>query len=114
MPSLSNFPVRSEESDRLLSESTSSETPSHAERYYEKRSRIWAVTFVCLVSIQSLFILGFGLGYSSPVLSELGDEKSGYSSLRRTTYQDLFSVSYYPVCQSGYSVMVDHINGLFT
>ena len=81
MPSLTNYPARSEESERLLSESISSQ----AERYCEKSSRIWTVTYVCVVSIQALFILGFALGCSSPVLSELGDEKSGYSSLQRTT-----------------------------
>ena len=92
MPSLTNFPVRSEETDQLLTSSASSHT---AERYFERSSRVWAVAYVCTVSAQALFILGFALGYSSPVLSELGDEKSGYSSLRKTTYQDVFSVREY-------------------
>lgn len=92
MRSLTNFPGRSEETDQLLNESTSS---SHAaERYFERSSRVWTVGYVCVVSIQAIFILGFSLGFSSPVLSELVDEKNGYSSLRKTTYQDVFSVSF--------------------
>lgn len=88
--SLSNFPVQSDETNELLSDSTR----SHAERYYDRSSRVWAVAYVCVVSIQAVFILGFALGFSSPVLSELGDEKSGYTSLQKTTYQDIFSVSF--------------------
>ena len=89
MRSLTSFPVRSKESRRLLTDSTS----SGAERYYEKPSRLWSVTYVCVVAVQAIFMLGFALGITSPVLSKLGDEKSGYSSLYKITYKDIFSVS---------------------
>ena len=58
-------------------------------------SRLWTVTYVCVVALQCFFILGFAGGFTSPVLSELSDVQDGYRSLRKKSDQDLFNVRNY-------------------
>ena len=62
------------------------------------RFRLWTVSFSCIVAIQTWFIYGYAIGYTAPVLNDLGtltDSNSSqrYTSLRKTSYQDTFSVS---------------------
>ena len=64
------------------------DTPSQKHRF-----RLWTVTCSCMVAIQTWFIYGYSIGYTAPVLNDLGDLNTTYSSLRKTSYQDTFSVS---------------------
>lgn len=65
---------------------------SISEKTHHRPARLWTVTYVCTVALQCFFVLGFAAGFTSPVLSELSD-RQGYSSLRKKSDQDLFSVS---------------------
>ena len=56
-------------------------------------TRIWPVTYICVVVACGFLVLGFSEGFNSPVLSSLKG-KTGYTSLRRTLDQDLFNVGY--------------------
>ena len=64
------------------------DTPSRNHRF-----RLWTVTCSCMVAIQTWFIYGYSIGYTAPVLNDLGDVNSTYTSLREASYQDTFSVS---------------------
>jgi len=81
-----SLPAQSEETELLLSASNESTAKPHG------RPRRWVVIYVCTVALQCFFILGFAVGFTSPVLSKLGDRQEGYSSLRKTSDQDIFSV----------------------
>ena len=59
-----------------------------------EKSRLWALTYVCLVALQAVIISGFALGFTSPVLSKLKDVRAGSKSLEKTAYQDVFNVCY--------------------
>ena len=87
----SNPPIQRNETEQLLS--TSNGFKEKSEENSHPRPRLWAVTYVCAVTIQCFFLLGFAAGFTSPVLSELSDKQDRYRSLRRKTDQDLFSVS---------------------
>jgi len=58
----------------------------------KRASRIWPATYACIVAAVGFLVLGYSLGYNSPVSSHLKHRK-GYTSLRRTLDQDLFGVS---------------------
>ena len=60
-----------------------------------ERSRLWALTYVCIVAVQAVIISGFALGFTSPVLSKLEDRRGGNKSLEKSTYQDAFNVCIY-------------------
>ena len=64
------------------------DTPSQKNRF-----RLWTVTCSCLVAIQTWFIYGYAIGYTDPILNDLGTLNSTYTSLSKTSYQDTFSVS---------------------
>lgn len=57
-----------------------------------ERSRLWALTYVCVVAVQAVIISGFALGFTSPVLSKLENTRGGNKSLEKSTYQDVFNV----------------------
>ena len=57
------------------------------------RFRLWTVSCSCIVAIQTWFIYGYAIGYTDPILNDLGTLNSTYSSLSKTSYQDTFSVS---------------------
>ena len=59
-------------------------------------SRLWALTYVCIVAVQAVIISGFALGFTSPVLSKLKDTRGG-KSLEKSTYQDVFNVCTYGI-----------------
>ena len=69
-------------------ETATVDTPTRKNRF-----RLWTVTCSCMVAIQTWFIYGYSIGYTAPVLNDLGDLNTTYSSLRKTSYQDTFSVS---------------------
>ena len=58
----------------------------------KKTARIWSATYACTVAAMGFLVLGYSVGYNSPVSSHLKHRK-GYTSLRRTLDQDLFAVS---------------------
>jgi len=58
----------------------------------KRAARIWSATYVCTVAAVGFLVLGYSVGYNSPVSSHLKHRK-GYASLRRTLDQDLFAVS---------------------
>ena len=62
---------------------------------FSEKSRLWALTYVCIVAVQAVIISGFALGFTSPVLSKLKDIRGGNKSLEKTTYQDAFNVCAY-------------------
>ena len=64
------------------------DTPSQ-----KHRVRLWTVSFSCIVAIQTWFIYGYAIGYTDPILNDLGTLNSTYTSLSKTSYQDTFSVS---------------------
>ena len=64
------------------------DTPTRKNRF-----RLWTVSCSCLVVIQTWFIYGYAIGYTAPVLSDLGEVNTTYTSLSKTSYQDTFSVS---------------------
>jgi len=57
----------------------------------ERPQKLRSIANVCVVAVQGLFIMGFSLGFTSPVLADL-KEQEGYTSLRKPIYQDLFQV----------------------
>ena len=57
--------------------------------------RLCTVTCSCMVAIQTWFLYGYSIGYTAPVLNGLGDVNTTYTSLRKSSYQDTFSVSSY-------------------
>jgi len=60
----------------------------------DKRAALtWTATYACVIAASGFLILGYSLGYNSPVSSHL-KHKKGYTSLRRTVDQDLFAVSH--------------------
>ena len=69
-------------------EAAKMDTPSRKYRF-----RLWTVSCSCLVAIQTWFIYGYAIGYTAPVLNDLGEINNTYTSLRKTSYQDTFSVS---------------------
>lgn len=69
-------------------EESTMDTPSRKYRF-----RLWTVTCSCLVAIQTWFIYGYAIGYTAPLLNDLGSVNTTYTSLRKTSYQDIFSVS---------------------
>ena len=66
------------------------DTPSRKHRF-----RLWTVTCSCLVAVQTWILFGYSIGYTAPVLNDLEELNSTYTSLRKTNYQDTFSVSNY-------------------
>ena len=68
-------------------ETVTVDTPSRRYRF-----RLWSVSYSCIVAIQTWFIYGYAIGYTAPVLNDLGTLNSTYTSLSRTSYQDTFSV----------------------
>ena len=68
-------------------ETATVDTPSQNYRF-----RLWTVSCSCMVAIQTWFIYGYAIGYTAPVLNDLGTLNSTYISLSRTSYQDTFSV----------------------
>ena len=70
------------------------DTPSRNHRFCPW-FRLWTVTCSCMVAIQTWFIYGYSIGYKAPVLNGLGDVNTTYTSLRKISYQDTFSVSSY-------------------
>lgn len=57
----------------------------------EPSQRLWGIAFVFTVAVHGFFILGFSMGFTSPVLADLR-EKEGHASLQKPIYQDLFNV----------------------
>jgi len=57
-----------------------------------KRKCVWPATYACTVASFGLLLLGFAMGFNSPVLSSL-KSRTGYTSLHKTRDQDLFNVS---------------------
>ena len=57
----------------------------------EEKPRIWPATYVCSVVASGFLLLGFSMGFNSPVLSSL-KSMTGYTSLQTTLDQDLFNV----------------------
>ena len=86
------------------SETVTVDTPSHKHRF-----RLWTVTCSCMVVIQTWFIYGYSIGYTAPVLNDLGDVNSTYTSLSKTSYQDTFSVST-PVWLLRYTARLLHVH----
>jgi len=60
---------------------------------FSRKTRLWTVTYVCVVAVHAVILSGFSLGFTSPVLSKLKDKDTGYRSLRRIAFQDAFNVS---------------------
>ena len=54
-------------------------------------TRIWPATYVCTVVASGFLLLGFSMGFNSPVLSSL-KSRTGYTSLQKTLDQDIFNV----------------------
>ena len=71
-------------------------TDNRLREFGERKShpRLWTVSYVCTVSLQCFFLLGFVGGSTSPMLSELSDKQDDYMSLRKKRNQDLFNVSH--------------------
>ena len=59
---------------------------------FSEKSRLWALTYVCIVAVQAVVISGYSLGFTSPVLSKLKDVQGGNKSLKKIQYQDIFNV----------------------
>ena len=70
------------------SETATEDAPSQKHRF-----RLWTVSFSCIAVIQTWFIYGYAIGYTDPILNDLGTLNSTYTSLSKTSYQDTFSVS---------------------
>ena len=65
---------------------------NHSSAEVPRRShRLWGVAYVFTVAIQTFFVMGFSIGFTSPVLADLKEE-DGYASLGKPIYQDLFNV----------------------
>ena len=64
------------------------DTPIHKYQF-----RLCTVICSCMVAIQTWFIYGYSIGYTAPVLNELGEVNNTFTSLNRIIYQDTFSVS---------------------
>ena len=62
---------------------------------FSGKTRLWALTYVCIVAVQAVILSGFALGFTSPVLSKLKDIRGGNKSLEKTAYQDIFNVCAY-------------------
>lgn len=62
---------------------------------FSEKTRLWALTYVCIVAVQAVILSGFALGFTSPVLSKLKDIRGGNKSLEKTQYQDIFNVRAY-------------------
>ena len=69
-----------------------------------KPARLLTVSYSCLIIVQTWFVFGLTVGYTSPVLSDLEGNPNGNSSapLDKLTYQDLFSVCQIMLLISGY------------
>ena len=55
--------------------------------------RLCTVSCSCMVAIQTWFIYGYSIGYTAPVLNDLGEVNNTFTSLNTISYQDTFSVS---------------------
>ena len=66
---------------------------AHSGAEQPKQSQnLWSVAHVFAVVVQGFFITGFSMGFTSPVLADLSQDKEGYTSLRKPLNQDLFNV----------------------
>ena len=61
--------------------------------------KLWSIVYVFTVAVLGFFVLGFSMGFTSPVLADLKEE-DGYDSLRKSIYQDLFNVRVLVVCNN--------------
>ena len=57
------------------------------------KPRLLTVSYSCAIIVQTWFVFGLTIGYTSPVLSNLEGSGNSSAPLDKTTYQDLFSVS---------------------
>ena len=64
------------------------------------KPRLLTVSYSCLVIVQTWFVFGLTIGYTSPVLSDLEGNGNSSAPLDKTAYQDLFSVRQIPVVVS--------------
>ena len=58
------------------------------------KPRLLTVSYSCAVIVQTWFVFGLTIGYTSPVLSDLEGNGNSSAPLDKITYQDLFSVSW--------------------
>jgi len=79
-------------SDRQLHDYSTDLKGATTQGLDKRTSRIWPATYACIVAAVGFLVLGYSMGYNSPVSSHLKHRK-GYTSLRRTVDQDLFAVS---------------------
>ena len=82
--------IQSNQTERLAT--PANEFSEKSDEKSDHSPRLWAAIYVCMVALQCFFILGFGAGSTSPMLSELSDEQDSHSPLRKKTNQDLFNV----------------------
>ena len=57
------------------------------------KPRLVTVSYSCAIIVQTWFVFGLTIGYTSPVLSDLEGNGNSSAPLDKVTYQDLFSVS---------------------
>ena len=57
------------------------------------KPRLLTVSYSCAIIVQTWFVFGLTIGYTSPVLSNLEGNGNSSAPLDKITYQDLFSVS---------------------
>lgn len=83
----------SSESSLLPKNSCEGNVQNDDRRGSRVKPRLLTVSYSCSVIVQTWFVFGLTIGYTSPVLSDLEGNGNSSAPLDKTAYQDLFSVS---------------------
>lgn len=59
------------------------------------KPRLLTVSYSVMIIVQTWLVFGLTIGYTSPVLSDLGGDGNSSAPLDKTSYQSLFSVCQY-------------------